>query len=53
MDVSRADIILAGLTPLKAFMDMTGSESLKICLCGVKKGVFFEIKNEIITKGGI
>lgn len=53
MDVSRADIILAGLTPLKAFMDMTGSKNIRICLCGVKEGVFFEIKNEIIAKGGI
>ncbi len=50
MDISRADIILAGLTPLKVIMDMTGSKSLTICSAGVKEGVLFRMKNEMITK---
>lgn len=50
MDVSRADIILAGLTPCKVLMDMTGSPSLKVCNSGVKEGVFFRMRNEIAEK---
>lgn len=50
MDVSRADIILAGITPAKAFMELSQSPEIIICLSGVKEGVFFEIKDEI-TKG--
>ncbi len=50
MDVSRADIILAGLTPAKVLMDMTGSKSLTICGAGVKEGVLFRMKNEILDK---
>lgn len=48
MDVSRADIILAGLTPVKVLMDMTGSANVYICASGVKEGVFFRLKDEII-----
>ena len=48
MDVSRADIILAGLTPLKVLMDMCGSENVTICASGVKEGVFFRMKDEIL-----
>lgn len=47
MDISRADIILAGLTPAKVLMDMTGSEKLITCASGVKEGVFFRMKDEI------
>ena len=50
MDISRADIILAGLTPAKVLMDMTGSPEAIICACGVKEGVFFRMKDEIQTK---
>ncbi len=50
MDKPRADVILAGLTPLKAMMDITGSPKLVICAYGVKEGVFFERKNSIIRK---
>jgi exopolyphosphatase/guanosine-5'-triphosphate,3'-diphosphate pyrophosphatase len=50
MDVSRADIILAGLTPAKVLMDMTGSKNVCICASGVKEGVFFRMKNEITEK---
>ena len=48
MDVSRADIILAGLTPVKVLMDMTGSAHVYVCAAGVKEGVFFRLKDEII-----
>ncbi len=48
MDKSRADVILAGLTPLEVMMDMLGSPKLVLCAYGVKEGVFFERKNEII-----
>ncbi len=48
MDKSRADVILAGLTPLEAMMDMLDSPRLVLCAYGVKEGVFFERKNEII-----
>ena len=48
MDISRADIILAGLTPVKVLMDMTGSGRVCICSAGVKEGVFFRLKDEII-----
>ena len=48
MDKSRADVILAGLTPLEAMMDMLDSPGLVLCAYGVKEGVFFERKNEII-----
>lgn len=50
MDPSRADIILAGLTPVKVLMDMTGSRSVCICASGVKEGVFFRMKNEILGR---
>ena len=48
MDVSRADIILAGLTPVKVLMDMIGSPNVSVCAAGVKEGVFFRLKDEII-----
>ena len=48
MDVNRADIILAGLTPVKVLMDMTGSQQVTVCAAGVKEGVFFRLKDEII-----
>lgn len=48
MDISRADIILAGLTPVKVMMDMTGSQSVTVCAAGVKEGVFFRLKDEIL-----
>ncbi len=47
MDISRADIILAGLTPVKVLMDMTGSPHVYVCAAGVKEGVFFRLKDEI------
>ena len=50
MDISRADIILAGITPAKVLMDMTGSKSLTVCGAGVKEGVLFRLKNEILEK---
>ena len=48
MDVNRADIILAGLTPVKVLMDMIGSPNVSVCAAGVKEGVFFRLKDEII-----
>ncbi len=48
MDISRADIILAGLTPVKVLMDMIGSPHVFVCAAGVKEGVFFRLKDEII-----
>lgn len=48
MDISRADIILAGLTPVKVLMDMTGSPNVCVCAAGVKEGVFFRLKDEIM-----
>lgn len=51
MDISRADIILAGATPCKVLMDMTGSPSMYVCASGVKEGVFFRLKDEILSKG--
>lgn len=48
MDKSRADIILAGLTPLKALMDMLGSKKAVVSAYGVKEGVFFRVRDEII-----
>ncbi len=48
MDISRADIILAGLTPVKVLMDMIGSPHVSVCAAGVKEGVFFRLKDEII-----
>ena len=50
MDISRADVILAGLTPAKVIMDMTGSPHAVICAGGVKEGVFFRMKNEVMNK---
>ena len=50
MDVSRADIILAGLTPAKVLMEQTKSPVIIICMAGVKEGVFFESKDEIINE---
>ena len=52
MDVSRADIILAGLTPVKVLMDMTGSPCVEICASGVKEGVFYRMKDEILRSNG-
>lgn len=51
MDISRADIILAGLTPCKVLMDMTGSPCMYVCASGVKEGVFFRLRDEIMSKG--
>ncbi len=48
MEISRADIILAGLTPLKVLMDMCGGANVTICASGVKEGVFFRMKDEIL-----
>ncbi len=50
MDVSRADIILAGATPCKVLMDMTGSPRMYVCASGVKEGVFFRLKDEIMSR---
>lgn len=50
MDISRADIILAGLTPVKVLMDMTGSGNVTVCAAGVKEGVFFRLKDEILRR---
>ena len=47
MDISRADIILAGATPCKVLMDMTGSPYMYVCASGVKEGVFFRLKDEL------
>ncbi len=38
----RADIILGGLVPLKAVMEMTRAERLLICGHGLRDGVFFD-----------
>lgn len=48
MDVGRADIILAGLSPMKALMDMLGSKKCTVCSHGVKEGVFFRVRDEIL-----
>ena len=53
MDKARADIILAGLTPMKVLMDMTGSNTVIICNSGVKEGVFFRMKNEILKERNV
>ena len=53
MDISRADIILAGATPCKVLMDMTGSPCMYVCASGVKEGVFFRLKDEIMNRNGI
>ena len=45
MDVNRADIIFAGLTPAKALMDITGSGCIHVCSAGVKEGVFYNMVN--------
>ncbi len=50
MDKSRADVILAGLTPAAVLTELLGSPKLVLCAYGVKEGVFFEKKNEIIKK---
>jgi len=50
MDKERADIILAGLTPLKVLMDMTGSPEMTVCNSGVKEGVFFRLLDEMKKK---
>lgn len=49
MEIARADIILAGLTPVKVLMDMTGSPEVIVCASGVKEGVFFRMKNEVAS----
>lgn len=49
MEKERADIILAGLTPVKILMDMTGSPEVRVCASGVKEGVFFRMKNEVVS----
>lgn len=48
MEKSRADIILAGLTPMKALMDMLGSKKCVISSHGVNEGVFFRVRDEIL-----
>ncbi len=48
MDPGRADIIFAGLTPMKALMDMLGSKKITVCAYGVKEGVFFRVRDEIL-----
>lgn len=50
MDKSRADVILAGFTPLMAMMELVESPKLVLCAYGVKEGVFFEQRNAIIKK---
>ena len=50
MDINRADIILAGATPCKVLMDMTGSPGMYVCASGVKEGVFFKLKDELRSK---
>lgn len=52
MDTSRADIILAGLTPAKVLTDMICSGEIIVCAAGVKEGVFFRLKNEIEERHG-
>jgi len=52
MDNERADIILAGITPLKVLMDMSGSTEMTVCNSGVKEGVFFRLKDEIVKGYG-
>lgn len=48
MDKTRADIIFAGLTPMKALMDMLGSKKCVVCSHGVKEGVFFRVRDDIL-----
>ncbi|MBQ8002460.1 MAG: hypothetical protein IJ297_03355 [Clostridia bacterium] len=48
MEKSRADIILAGIMPMKALMDMLGSKKCTVCSHGVKEGVFFRVRDEIL-----
>ncbi|MBQ8540835.1 MAG: exopolyphosphatase [Clostridia bacterium] len=48
MEKSRADIILSGLMPMKALMDMLGSKKCTVCSHGVKEGVFFRVRDEIL-----
>lgn len=48
MDKNRADIILAGIMPMKALMDMLGSKKCTVCSHGVKEGVFFRVRDEIM-----
>lgn len=48
MEKSRADIILAGLTPMKALCDMLGSKKCTVCSHGVKEGVFFRVRDDIM-----
>ncbi|MGM9550706.1 MAG: exopolyphosphatase [Clostridia bacterium] len=48
MEKSRADIILAGLMPMKVLMDMLGSKKCIVCSHGVKEGVFFRVRDEIM-----
>lgn len=48
MDKGRADVILAGLTPMKALMDMLGSKKCTVCSHGAKEGVFFRVRDEIM-----
>lgn len=50
MDVSRADVILAGLTPMKVLLDMLSGGSVTVNANGVKEGVFFRIKEDILRK---
>jgi exopolyphosphatase/guanosine-5'-triphosphate,3'-diphosphate pyrophosphatase len=53
MDINRADIILAGATPCKVLMDMIGSPCMYVCASGVKEGVFFRLKDEILRRNQI
>ncbi len=50
MDISRADIILAGLTPAKVLADMICTGEINVCSAGVKEGVFFRLRNEFTAK---
>ena len=42
----RGDIIVGGLLPIKALMDMLTSKSLYVCPFGLREGMFFRMKFE-------
>ena len=44
------DVIDRGPEPVKVLMDMTGSSQVTVCAAGVKEGVFFRLKDEIIRR---
>ncbi len=50
MERDRKDIIMAGITPLKALMDITGAPKMRVCAYGVKEGVFFRMRDEILKR---